>query len=79
LLAALNAGARALLAYVLMSNHFHLLLGPEQAEHVPRVLISVGRRYVQYINHNHGRTGTLWDGRYKSTLVICCCASATLS
>jgi REP-associated tyrosine transposase len=33
------------------------------------VLISVGRRYVQYINHTYGRTGTLWDGRYKSSLV----------
>ena len=42
---------------------------PEQAERVPQVLISVGRRYVQYINHIDGRTGTLWDGRYKSSLV----------
>jgi putative transposase len=56
-------------AYVLMTNHVHLLLTPEQAERVPQVLISVGRRYVQYINHSYGRTGTLWDGRYKSSLV----------
>ena len=56
-------------AYVLMTNHFHLLLTPEQADRVPQVLISVGRRYVQYINHTYGRTGTLWDGRYKSSLV----------
>jgi putative transposase len=56
-------------AYVLMTNHLHLLLTPEQANCVPQVLISVGRRYVQYINHSYGRTGTLWDGRYKSSLV----------
>jgi len=46
-----------------MTNHSHLLLTPEQADRVPQVLISVGRRYVQYINHSYGRTGTLWDGR----------------
>jgi len=56
-------------AYVLMTNHIHLLLTPEQAAHVPLVRISVGRRYVQYINHTYGRTGTPWDGRYKSSLV----------
>ncbi|MEA3276811.1 MAG: transposase [Pseudomonadota bacterium] len=56
-------------AYVLMTNHVHLLLTPEHAARVPKVLISVGRRYVQYINHAYGRTGTLWDGRYKSSLV----------
>jgi putative transposase len=56
-------------AYVLMTNHVHLLLTPEKAEAVPRLIISVGRRYVQYINHTHGRTGTLWDSRYKSSLV----------
>ena len=56
-------------AYVLMTNHVHLLLTPERANRVPQVLISVGRRYVQYINRTYGRTGTLWDGRYKSSLV----------
>ena len=56
-------------AYVLMTNHVHLLLTPDEAERVPQVLISVGRRYVQYINATYGRTGTLWDGRYKSSLV----------
>jgi putative transposase len=56
-------------AYVLMTTHIHLLLTPEHAERVPQVLISVGRRYVQYINRTYGRTGTLWDGRYKSSLV----------
>jgi putative transposase len=56
-------------AYVLMTNHVHLLLTPAHAERLPQVLISVGRRYVQYVNHSYGRTGTLWDGRYKSSLV----------
>jgi putative transposase len=56
-------------AYVLMTNHVHLLLTPEHATSVPRLIISVGRRYVQYINHTYGRTGTLWDSRYKSSLV----------
>jgi putative transposase len=56
-------------AYVLMTNHVHLLLTPVRATSVPRLIISVGRRYVQYVNNACGRTGTLWDSRYKSSLV----------
>ena len=56
-------------AYVLMTNHVHLLLTPQDANAVPRVPIAVGRRYVQHINRAYGRTGTLWDSRYKSSLV----------
>ena len=56
-------------AYVLMTNHVHLLLTPRNAAAVPGVLISLGRRYVQRINRIHGRTGTLWDSRYKSSLI----------
>jgi len=56
-------------AYVLMTNHVHLLITPQQAASVSRVIISVGRRYVQAINRAYGRTGTLWDSRYKSSLV----------
>ena len=59
----------ALHAYVLMTNHVHLLVTPASAESIPRVIIAVGRRYVQYINHSYRRTGTLWDSRYKSSLV----------
>jgi putative transposase len=59
----------ALHAYVLMANHVHLLLTPKRAEAVPRLIISLGRRYVQYINRTYHRTGTLWDSRYKSSLV----------
>jgi putative transposase len=52
-----------------MTNHVHLLITPKQAEAVPRIIIALGRRYVQYINTTYRRTGTLWDSRYKSSLV----------
>lgn len=56
-------------AYVLMTNHVHLLVTPQQSHAVSRMMQSVGRRYVQYINHQNQRTGTLWEGRYKASLV----------
>ncbi|MFY9329857.1 MAG: transposase [Georgfuchsia sp.] len=56
-------------AYVLMTNHVHLLLSPAKAKAVPRLLMSLGRRYVQYIDKTYRRTGTLWDSRYKSSLI----------
>jgi putative transposase len=59
----------AIHAYVLMSNHFHLLATPETAEGIPQMMQAVGRRYVRNFNLRHGRTGTLWEGRYKSTLI----------
>jgi putative transposase len=59
----------ALHAYVLMTNHVHLLLTPACAALVPKLLIALGRRYVQYVNKTYRRTGTLWDSRYKSSLV----------
>jgi putative transposase len=59
----------ALHAYVLMDNHVHLLLTPQTAEGLPRMMQAVGRRYVRYFNDRHGRSGTLWEGRYKSTLI----------
>jgi putative transposase len=52
-----------------MTNHVHLLLTPKKAESVPRLVISLGRRYVQYVNTTYRRTGTLWDSRYKSSLI----------
>jgi putative transposase len=52
-----------------MTNHVHLLLTPKKAEAVQKLIISLGRRYVQYINRTYRRTGTLWDSRYKSSLV----------
>jgi putative transposase len=56
-------------AYALMTNHVHLLVTPKRAERIPRLIMSVGRRYVQYINRTYKRTGTLWDSRYKSSLI----------
>ena len=52
-----------------MTNHVHFLLTPPDAQAVPRLIISLGRRYVQYINRSYRRTGTLWDSRYKSSLI----------
>ncbi|UZJ45317.1 transposase [Marinimicrobium sp. C6131] len=59
----------ALHAYVLMSNHVHLLLTPSDESGVARMMQALGRRYVQYFNKSYERTGTLWEGRYRSTLV----------
>ena len=56
-------------AYVLMTNHVHLLASPKTKESIPKTLQSVGRRYVQYFNYNYERTGTLWEGRYKATVI----------
>ena len=59
----------AIHAYVLMSNHFHLLATPKTEDGLPQMMQAVGRRYVRWFNDAQGRSGTLWEGRYKSTLV----------
>jgi putative transposase len=56
-------------AYVLMTNHVHLLVTPSEPGAVGAILQDVGRRYVRVINTLHSRTGTLWEGRFKSSLV----------
>jgi len=56
-------------AYVLMTNHIHLLMTPINENAISRVLQSVGRRYVRHINQMYQRTGTLWEGRHKGSLV----------
>ena len=61
--------AVALHAYVLMTNHVHLLLTPRDELGISRVMQSVGRRYVQYINYTYRRSGTLWEGRHKASLI----------
>jgi putative transposase len=66
---ALKATGCQLHAYMQMTNHVHLLLTPPEPAAVPGLMISLGRRYVQYINRTYRRTGTLWDSRYKSSLV----------
>jgi putative transposase len=53
-------------AYVLMTNHVHLLVTPMAPGQVGHVMQALGRRYVRYVNDRYRRTGTLWEGRYKS-------------
>lgn len=59
----------ALHAYVLMDNHFHLLATPQTAAGIPKFMQAVGRSYVRYFNDLHQRRGTLWEGRYRATLI----------
>lgn len=56
-------------AYVLMTNHVHLLMTPGAKDSVSYCMQALGRKYVRYINDSYGRTGTLWEGRFKSALV----------
>jgi len=56
-------------SYVLMTNHVHLLLTPTEKDSASRLLQALGRYYVRYINATYGRTGTLWEGRFKASLV----------
>jgi len=66
---ALELNNCALHAYVLMTNHVHLLVTPFTDHGVSHMMQDLGRKYVQYINHSYKRSGTLWEGRYKSSLV----------
>ena len=56
-------------AYVLMTNHVHLLMSSTDSSGISRVMQSVGRRYVRYFNDRYQRTGTLWEGRYRATVI----------
>ncbi len=56
-------------AYCLMPNHFHLLLTPWQEDGIGKLMQFVGRYYVQYFNRRYDRSGTLWEGRYRATLL----------
>jgi putative transposase len=66
-------------AYCLMTNHVHLLIEPSTENGLAEMMQSLGRRYVQYINQTYARTGTLWEGRFKSSVVskeeyfLACC------
>ncbi|WP_407461419.1 transposase [Xanthomonas campestris] len=66
---ALHATGCQLHAYVLMDNHVHLLVTPPAAGRVGQLMKRIGRNYVALFNGRHGRTGTLWEGRYKACLV----------
>lgn len=59
----------AIHAYCLMTNHVHLLLTPNTTEACTSVMHDLGRRYVPYFNRRHDRTGTLWEGRFRSCIV----------
>ena len=56
-------------AYVLMSNHVHLLATPQDSEGVSQLMKRLGQRYVQHFNRAYRRTGTLWEGRFRSCVV----------
>jgi putative transposase len=58
----------ALHAYCLMTNHVHLLLTPEREESCTAMMRDLGQRYVPYFNSRYGRTGTLWEGRFRSCI-----------
>lgn len=66
---ALEANDCVLHAYVLMTNHVHLLITPFGDHGVSHTMQDLGRKYVTYINRTYKRTGTLWEGRYKASLV----------
>ena len=56
-------------SYVLMTNHVHLLVTPHTPNGASRLIQALGRRYVQYVNYTQRRSGTLWEGRFKASLV----------
>jgi putative transposase len=65
-------------AYVLMDNHVHILLSTNEPRHISRVMQHIGRKYVPYFNHKYGKSGTLWEGRFKGSMIeseqylLCC-------
>jgi len=56
-------------AWVMMTNHTHLLCTPRQEKGISSMMQALGRRYVRYFNYEYKRSGTLWEGRYKSCLI----------
>lgn len=56
-------------AYVLMPDHVYLLITPHAEDSLARILQQVGRSFVRYLKHAYQRSGGLWDGRYKATIV----------
>jgi putative transposase len=59
----------AIHAYVLMGNHVHLLASPTDSEGLGRMMQWIGRFYVPYFNHKYDRAGTLWQGRFKASVI----------
>ena len=64
-----NLFACSVHAYVLMTNHVHLLVTPGQPEGISQMMKNLGQRYVQYVNRTYERTGCLWEGRFRSSIV----------
>ena len=58
----------AIHAYILMTNHVYLLVTPDASDSASLMMKHLGQRYVQHINRNYRRSGTLWEGRFKSCL-----------
>jgi putative transposase len=56
-------------AYALMTNHVHLMVTPSASTALPKTMQAIGRRYVPYFNQRYGRTGGLFEGRYRSALI----------
>lgn len=56
-------------AYVLMTNHVHILVTPSDKQGISRMMQYTGRRYVPYINYTYGTSGSIWEGRYKASLI----------
>jgi len=64
-----NEFACSVHAYCLMTNHVHLLVTPRDSQGCARLMKKLGQCYVQYLNHRLGRSGTLWEGRFRSCMV----------
>ena len=68
-----------------MTNHLHLLATPREAASLPRTMPSLGRRYVRHVNARYGRTGALWEGRYRAAPIdseayfLACCRTIELN
>ena len=60
---------RAIHAYVLTTNHIHILATPETTQSISQMMQYIGRHYVPYINYTYGTSGSIWEGRYKSSLI----------
>ena len=56
-------------AFALLPNHVHVLMTPKEGNSLAKTMQSLGRRYAQYINRQHGRSGTIWEGRFRSSLI----------
>lgn len=56
-------------AYVLMPNHAHFLVSPKESNSLAKLMQSLGRRYAQFFNQKHSRNGSIWEGRYRSSII----------